>query len=37
VHRSSGLLTPGAAIALLGLYAIVALAAAMIRARHSDA
>jgi ABC-2 type transport system permease protein len=37
VHRSSGLLTPGAAIALLGAYAVVALAAAMIRVRHSDA
>jgi hypothetical protein len=37
VHRSTGLLTPGAAIALLGAYATVALAAAMIRVRHSDA
>lgn len=37
VHRSSGLLTPGAAVALLGAYAVVALAAAMIRVRHSDA
>jgi hypothetical protein len=37
VHRSAGLLTPSAAIALLGTYATVALAAAMIRVRHSDA
>ena len=37
VHRSGGLLTPGAAIAVLGAYAAVALTAAMIRVAHSDA
>ena len=37
VHHSSGLLTPTAAIALLGAYAAIALAAALIRVGHSDA
>lgn len=37
VHRSAGLLTPGAAIAILGAYAAVALAAALIRVAHRDA
>jgi hypothetical protein len=37
VHRSSGLLTPNAAIAVLGAYAAIALAAALIRVAHRDA
>ncbi|MGO9977154.1 MAG: hypothetical protein ACLP01_30995 [Solirubrobacteraceae bacterium] len=37
VHRSSGLLTPTAAIAVLGAYAALALAAALIRVAHRDA
>lgn len=37
VHRSTGLLKPGAAIVLLGAYAAVALAAALIRVEHGDA
>jgi len=37
VHRSSGLLTPNAAIAVLGAYAAIALAAALIRVAHTDA
>jgi ABC-type transport system involved in multi-copper enzyme maturation permease subunit len=37
VHRSAGLLTPDAAIAVLGAYAAVALAAALIRVAHRDA
>jgi hypothetical protein len=37
VHRSPGLLTPDAAIAVLGAYAAIALAAALIRAGHRDA
>ena len=37
VHRSAGLLAPGAAIAILGAYAAVALAAALIRVGHRDA
>jgi ABC-2 type transport system permease protein len=37
VHRSAGLLTPDAAIAVLGAYAAVALAAALIRVAHHDA
>jgi ABC-2 type transport system permease protein len=37
VHPSSGLLTPNAAIAVLGAYAVVALAAALIRVGHRDA
>ena len=37
VHRSAGLLAPSAAIALLGAYAAVALAAALIRVGHGDA
>jgi hypothetical protein len=37
VHRSSGLLTPDAAIAVLGVYAAIALAAALIRVAHRDA
>jgi ABC-2 type transport system permease protein len=36
-HRSSGLLTPDAAIAVLGAYAAIALAAALIRVAHRDA
>jgi ABC-type transport system involved in multi-copper enzyme maturation permease subunit len=37
VHRSAGLLTPDAAIAVLAAYATVALAAARIRVAHRDA
>jgi hypothetical protein len=37
VHRSSGLLTPNAAIAVLGAYAAIILAAALIRVAHRDA
>jgi hypothetical protein len=37
VHRSSGLLTPNTAIAVLGAYAAIALAAALIRVAHRDA
>lgn len=37
VNRSAGLLRPGAAIGILGLYAVVALAAASIRIAHRDA
>ena len=37
VHRSAGLLTPNAAIAVLGAYAAIALAAALIRVAHRDA
>ena len=37
VHRSAGLLTPNAAIAVLGAYAAIALAAARIRVAHRDA
>jgi hypothetical protein len=37
VHRSSGLLTPDAAIAVLGAYAAIALAAALTRVGHRDA
>jgi ABC-2 type transport system permease protein len=37
VHRSAGLLTPDAAIAILGAYAAIALAAAMLRVAHRDA
>ena len=37
VHRSAGLLTPNAAIAVLGAYATIALAAALIRVAHRDA
>jgi ABC-2 type transport system permease protein len=37
VHRSGGLLTPNAAIAVLGAYAAIALAAALIRVGHRDA
>lgn len=36
VHRSAGLLTPNAAIAILAAYAAVALAAAMVRVGHRD-
>ena len=36
-HRSGGLLTPDAAIAVLGAYAAIALAAALIRVAQSDA
>ena len=37
VHRSAGLLTPDAAIVVLGAYAAIALAAALIRVAHRDA
>jgi ABC-2 type transport system permease protein len=37
VHRASGLLTPNAAIAVLGAYAAITLAAALIRVAHRDA
>jgi ABC-type transport system involved in multi-copper enzyme maturation permease subunit len=37
VHRSPGILAPGAAIVVLGVYAAIALAAASIRAAHRDA
>jgi len=37
VHRSPGILAPGTAIVVLGLYAAIALAAAAIRAAHRDA
>ena len=37
VHRSAGLLTPDAAIAILGAYAAIALAAALIRVARGDA
>jgi hypothetical protein len=37
VHRSAGLLRPGMAIVVLGLYAVVALAAASVRVAHRDA
>jgi ABC-2 type transport system permease protein len=37
VHRSAGLLTPDAAIAVLAAYAAIALAPAVIRAAHRDA
>ena len=37
VHRSAGILAPGTAIVVLGIYAAVALAAASIRAAHRDA
>jgi ABC-type transport system involved in multi-copper enzyme maturation permease subunit len=37
VHRSPGLLTPGTAIVVLGIYAAITLAAASIRAAHRDA
>ncbi len=37
VHRSPGILTPGTAIVVLGVYAATALAAASIRAAHRDA
>jgi ABC-2 type transport system permease protein len=37
VHRSPGILAPGMAIAVLGVYAAIALAAASIRAAHTDA
>ena len=37
VHRSAGLLTPNAAIAVLGAYAAIALIAALIRVAHRDA
>lgn len=37
VHRSSGILTPGTAIVVLGVYAAITLAAASIRAAHRDA
>jgi ABC-2 type transport system permease protein len=37
VHRSAGLLRPDAAITVLGLYAAVALGAALLRVAHRDA
>ncbi len=37
MHRSGGLLTPNAAIAVLGAYAAIALTAALIRVAHRDA
>jgi len=37
VHRSPGILAPGTAIVVLGLYAAIALTAAAIRAAHRDA
>jgi hypothetical protein len=37
VHRSPGILTPGTAIVVLGVYAAITLAAASMRAAHSDA
>ena len=37
VHRSGGLLTPDAAIAVLGVYAAIAFAAALTRVAHRDA
>ncbi len=37
VHRSGGLLTPNAAIAVLGAYAAIVLGAALIRVAHRDA
>jgi len=37
VHRSSGILTPGTAIIVLGVYAAITLALASIRAAHRDA
>jgi hypothetical protein len=36
-HRSGGLLTPNAAVAVLGAYAALALAAALIRVARHDA
>ncbi len=37
VHRSAGLLEPGTAIAVLGVYAAIALGAATLRIAHRDA
>jgi hypothetical protein len=37
VHRSTGLLTPTAAVGVLAAYAAIALGAAMLRVAHSDA
>ncbi len=37
VHRSSGILDPGTAILVLGVYAAITLAAASMRAAHRDA
>ena len=37
VHRSPGILRPGMAIVVLGVYAAIALAAASIRVAHRDA
>ena len=37
VHHSAGLLSPGLALAVLGGYAAITLAAASLRASHSDA
>jgi hypothetical protein len=37
VHRSAGILAPGKAIVVLGVYAAIALGAASMRAAHGDA
>jgi ABC-2 type transport system permease protein len=37
VHRSPGILAPGTAIVVLGIYAAITLAAASVRAAHRDA
>ena len=37
VHRSPGILAPGTAIVVLGVYAAITLAAASVRAAHRDA
>lgn len=37
VHRSAGLLAPSAATAVLGAYAAIVLAAALVRVAHRDA
>ncbi len=37
VHRSAGLLRPGTAVLVLGVYAAITLSAASIRAAHGDA
>jgi len=37
VHRSPGILAPGTAVVVLGVYAAITLAAASMRAAHRDA
>jgi hypothetical protein len=37
IHRAAGLLQPGAALAVLALYALVTLELASIRVAHQDA